>query len=103
MQTKLDPAPGEVAPFVTASPHRGNGRPRPARLREVAEQALSRTAGAPLIGGNQVQLLEDARENYPRWLASIASAKHHIHFENYYIQDDETGREFAQALANKAR
>jgi cardiolipin synthase len=72
-------------------------------LRELADSAFARTAGAPLIGGNDVRLLEDARENYPRWLDAIRSAKHHVHFENYFIQEDETGREFADAFAAKAR
>jgi cardiolipin synthase A/B len=73
------------------------------QLRELADRAFSRAAGAPLVGGNQVRLLEDARENYPRWLDAIRSAKAHVHFENYYIQEDDTGREFADALMAKAR
>jgi cardiolipin synthase len=73
------------------------------QLRRLADDALSRTAGAPLIGGNDVRLLEDARENYPRWLEAIRTAKAHVHFENYFIQEDEIGREFADALSGKAR
>lgn len=72
-------------------------------LRELADRMFSRAAGAPLIGGNQVRLLEDGRENYPAWLAAIRSAKDHVHFENYFIQDDETGQEFGEAFAASAR
>lgn len=72
-------------------------------LRELADQAFSRAAGAPLISGNHVQLLKDAGENYPAWLAAIAAARQHIHFENYIFYDDATGREFADALMAKAR
>jgi cardiolipin synthase len=72
-------------------------------LRELADRMFSRAAGAPLIAGNQVSLLEDGRENYPAWLAAIRSAKHHVHFENYFIQDDETGQEFGEAFAACAR
>lgn len=72
-------------------------------LRELADRMFSRTAGAALIGGNQVRLLEDGRENYPAWLAAIRAAKHHVHFENYFIYDDEVGREFADAFLAKAR
>jgi cardiolipin synthase len=32
--------------------------------RALADQAFSRAAGAPLIAGNSVHLLQDARENY---------------------------------------
>ena len=38
----------------------------------LADQAFSRTAGAPLVTGNRVDLLLDARENYPAWKQAIA-------------------------------
>jgi cardiolipin synthase len=72
-------------------------------LRELAERMFSRAAGAPLIGGNHVRLLEDGRENYPSWLEAIRSAHSHIHFENYFIREDEVGSEFAAAFIAKAR
>ena len=71
--------------------------------RAVAEQAFSRAAGAPLIGGNNVRLLIDAAQNYPAWLAAIASARDHVHFESYIIHDDSAGLEFADALIAKAQ
>jgi len=69
----------------------------------LAEQAFSRAAGSPLVAGNRVRLLKDARENYPAWLEAIAAAQRHVHFECYIIQDDDTGRRFAEAFAAKAR
>jgi cardiolipin synthase A/B len=72
-------------------------------VRTLADQAFSRAAGAPLIGGNHVQLLEDASENYPAWLDAIHSAKNHIHFESYIIHEDGVGREFADALIARAQ
>jgi cardiolipin synthase len=72
-------------------------------LRELADRMFSRTAGAGLISGNRVRLLEDGRENYPAWLSAIRAAKHHVHFENYFIYDDAVGREFSQAFQAKAR
>lgn len=66
------------------------------------QQAFSRAAGAPLITGNQVRLLKDARENYPAWLQAIRAAKHHIYFESYIIHEDDAGREFADAFIAKA-
>jgi cardiolipin synthase A/B len=74
-----------------------------APARALADQAFSRAAGAPLIEGNHVRLLKDARENYPAWLDAIRAAKHHIYFESYIIHEDDTGREFADALMVKAR
>ena len=71
--------------------------------RALAEQAFSRAAGAPLIENNSVRLLINAAENYPAWLAAIASARRHIHFESYIIHEDSAGREFAEALIAKAQ
>jgi cardiolipin synthase len=70
--------------------------------RELAGQAFSRAAGAPLIAGNRVRLLKDARENYPAWLDAIRAAKHYIYFESYIIHEDDAGRQFADAFIAKA-
>ncbi|HWN66513.1 MAG TPA: phospholipase D-like domain-containing protein [Haliangium sp.] len=76
----------------------------PASLgQSLADQAFSRAAGAPLIEGNGVRLLLDATENYPAWLEAIASARHHVYFENFIICDDDAGGMFAEALIRKAR
>jgi cardiolipin synthase A/B len=74
-----------------------------AQLRALADQAFSRAAGAPLISGNKVRLLRDAKENYPAWLEAIRLAESRIHFESYIIHSDSVGRQFAEALAAKAR
>ena len=71
--------------------------------RALAEQAFSRAAGAQLVAGNRVQLLINAAQNYPAWLAAIASARHHVHFESYIIHEDSAGMEFADALIAKAQ
>ncbi|HEX6044036.1 MAG TPA: phospholipase D-like domain-containing protein [Pyrinomonadaceae bacterium] len=72
-------------------------------MRSLANQAFSRAAGAPLIDGNYVRLLKDAKENYPAWLDAIARAERYVHFESYIIHEDEAGWEFAEALIAKAR
>ena len=69
----------------------------------LLDRAFTRAAGAPLVAGNGVRLLKDATENYPVWLDAIRHARHRIFFENYFIVDDEVGREFAAALAGAAR
>ena len=69
----------------------------------LAERAYSRTTGADAIRGNAVTLLIDARENYPAWLAAIRSAERQILFEMYIVDNDDIGREFATALAERAR
>ena len=72
-------------------------------MRALANQAFSRAAGAPLVEGNSVRLLKDAKENYPAWLEAIGAAKCHIHFESYIIHEDDAGWMFADALIAKAR
>lgn len=71
--------------------------------RFLAEQALSRAAGAPLLGGNAIELLIDATANYAAWLAAIRGARQRVLLENYLISDDAVGREFREALVERAR
>lgn len=72
-------------------------------MRQAADQALSRTSGAPLIEGNAVRILKDADGNYPLWLAAIRQAQRLVYLENYIFEEDEVGIEFAAALSERAR
>jgi cardiolipin synthase len=56
-----------------------------------------------LVAGNGVRLLKDGDENYAAWLSAIAQAGRKVYFENYFITDDRTGRQFADALIERAR
>jgi cardiolipin synthase len=71
--------------------------------RQFAEQALSRSAGAPLIAGNAVELLIDAQAHFDAWLNAIAGAKRHVFLENYIIRNDRIGQAFRDALVERAR
>jgi cardiolipin synthase len=75
--------------------------PTPSRL--LAEQALSRAAGAPLLNGNAVELLIDAAAHYDAWLTAIHGAQQRVLLENYIIRDDEVGRMFRDALVERAQ
>lgn len=70
---------------------------------QLAERVLARTAGAPLIGGNAVQVLKDAAENFPAWLAALRRAERSVFFECYIFENDALGREFVTTLAERAR
>ena len=70
---------------------------------ELAERAFARAAGSPSTDGNAVRLLCDARENYPAWREALANAKRYILFEQYIVENDSVGREFATLLAERAR
>jgi cardiolipin synthase A/B len=75
----------------------------PEGLRQLADQAFKRAAGARLVPGNGVRILKDAAENFPAWLEAIRSAERTVYFENYIIGNDAVGREFVHALAERAR
>src|SRR5262252_40099 len=78
-------------------------QPQLSPVRRLAGQALSRAAGAPLIAGNDVALLIDARANFDAWLAAIQGARRRILLENYIVRDDAIGREFRAALSERAQ
>ncbi|MEO7068208.1 MAG: phospholipase D-like domain-containing protein [Rhodanobacter sp.] len=75
--------------------------PTPSRL--LAERALSRAAGAPLLSGNTVKLLIDGAAHYEAWLAAIRGAKQRVLLENYIVRNDSVGRAFRDALTERAR
>jgi len=78
-------------------------RPTTAPYRRFAEQALSRAAGAPLLGGNSVKLLIDGAAHFDAWLKSIRGARRRVLLENYIVRDDEVGCEFRAALVERAK
>ncbi len=72
-------------------------------LRQLADQAFARAAGAPLIAGNGVRILKDAAEHFPAWLDAIRAGERTVFFECYIIGNDSVGRELVHALADRAR
>ena len=59
--------------------------------------------GSPLTVGNQAVLLQDGPATYKAMLAAIAAAQDHINMETYILEDDDIGRQFAQALMDRQR
>jgi cardiolipin synthase len=58
---------------------------------------------SPLTKGNKVSLLADGQATYAAMFKIIENAKDHINLESYIIEDDETGRQFADLLLKKQR
>jgi len=56
---------------------------------------------SPLTKGNKVTLLSDGPAAYAAMFRIIQTAKDHINLESYIIEDDETGRKFADLLLQK--
>jgi cardiolipin synthase len=58
---------------------------------------------SPLTKGNNVVLLSDGQVAYTAMFKAIQNAKDHVNLESYIIEDDETGRRFADLLLQKQR
>ncbi len=56
---------------------------------------------SPLTKGNKVTLLADGPATYAAMFKAIQNAGDHINLESYIIEDDETGRKFADLLLQK--
>jgi len=66
-------------------------------------RALDRATGARPIPGNIVRHIASSHDALDTMLEMIASAQRTVHFENYIIRNDDTGRRFAAAWAQRAR
>jgi cardiolipin synthase A/B len=56
---------------------------------------------SPLTKGNKVTLLADGQAAYAAMFKALQNAKDHINLESYIIEDDETGRKFADLLLQR--
>nr|WP_294867130.1 phosphatidylserine/phosphatidylglycerophosphate/cardiolipin synthase family protein [uncultured Pseudogulbenkiania sp.] len=82
-----------------------SSKPSPAALdfvRQLADQAFARSAGAPLINGNTIDLLFDSRENFPAWEAALSGACDSILIEIYIFADDSFGQRIREILMEQA-
>lgn len=72
-------------------------------LEALASQAFCRVADAQQSNGNRVRLLRDGPETFPAWLEAISGARVYVHLENYILQEDALGQQFADALIAAAK
>ena len=66
-------------------------------------QELGVLLGPQFIAGNGVRVLRNGDEIFPAMLAAIRGATQTITFETYIYWSGDIGREFSQALADRAR
>lgn len=59
--------------------------------------------GPSILEGNHVEALQNGREIFPAMLEAIRSATRSVTFETYIYWSGEIGREFSEALAERAR
>jgi cardiolipin synthase len=78
-----------------------------AHLYGVADPQFVRTIGTllgpALVPGNRVEALYNGDMIFPAMLSAIRAAQRSVTFETYIYWSGEVGREFADALADRAR
>jgi cardiolipin synthase len=57
----------------------------------------------PLLGGNDIRLIEPAEAALEEMFAAIQTARHHIHLTTYIFADDMTGRRLMRLLVERAK
>ena len=66
-------------------------------------RAMSIALGPTVVGGNRIEPLLNGDQIFASMLQAIRSARRTITFETYIYWSAEIGREFAEALAERAR
>ena len=64
---------------------------------------LEAYAGAPIVGGNAVEVLLNGEEIFPALVEAIHSAQRTISYAQYFYEDGPVARDVAEALAERCR
>ena len=64
---------------------------------------LEAYAGAPIVGGNAVEVLLNGEQIFPAVLDAIRAARRTITYAQYYYEDGPVARDIAEALAERCR
>lgn len=96
-----------VLVFVNATTGEKKVKEKIAHLYSVRDPQFERTMGVLLgpaiLDGNRFQVLVNGEEIFPSMLDAIRSARTSISFETYIYWSGRIGREFADALSERAR
>lgn len=71
--------------------------------RDGLDAAIDRVTGARATAGNLLYHHPDSGAAIDSMLELIARGQRWVHFENYIVRDDHTGRRFGDALAERAQ
>ncbi|OGQ88384.1 MAG: cardiolipin synthase B [Deltaproteobacteria bacterium RIFOXYD12_FULL_56_24] len=77
------------------------GAVNPTDILERHTAVVESVTDSPLTKGNKVTLLADGPATYAAMFRAIRKARDHVNLETYIIEDDETGRQFAELLLEK--
>ena len=70
---------------------------------EQFRREMSVMLGPTIVDGNHVEALKNGKEIFPSMLSAVRSAQTTISFETYIYWSGAIGREFADALAERAK
>jgi len=66
------------------------------------ERAMGHLLGPPVVGGNKIVGLLNGTQIFPAMLAAVRKATRSVTFETYIYWSGEIGREFSEALVERA-
>jgi len=66
-------------------------------------RSMGQLLGPPILAGNRVTALQNGDQIFPAMLEAIRGAKESISFETYIYWSGQIGRQFADALCERAR
>lgn len=64
---------------------------------------LEAHAGAPIVGGNAVEILVNGEQIFPSLMDAVRSAQRTITYAQYYYEDGPVARDLAEGLAERCR
>jgi cardiolipin synthase len=104
-QPVLRPGPGRRLPRELRVRRVGRlARALPDGVRDPGfELLLRRIDGAPILGGNEVQVFFRGEDAFAAMREAVTSARREILLESYIYKDDAAGRDFLEELSVAAR
>ena len=59
--------------------------------------------GAPIVGGNAVEILLNGEQIFPALVSAIRAARYTITYAQYYYEEGPVARDIAEAMAERCR
>ncbi len=76
---------------------------QPRSFKSKLLRLVQRNSSSIFTGRNEVEILQDASQKYPRLLADLRAARHHIHLNYYIWTEDSFTNEVKEVLIERAR
>jgi len=93
---------GPLSPTISqAVMERLTGEVEPTAFLQRYTRLMDVISGSPWVTGNKVTLLTEGPAAIEAMIAAIRRATDHIHIETFSVDEDDTGRRFAELLLQK--